>query len=177
MSFLPSRIGVRLFTTLGSAALCCTLAHAQQPYKVLDHWKIGGTGGWDYLLADPSAHLLYVTHGPRVEVIDTDTGKPVAAITGLKGTHGIALDSDGKFGYISDGGSNDVLVFDRHSFKTVTTVPAGTGTPVPCGSRRSTDSRHRSRSRRASPCSSLATTESRSRTARTPTSTAVSRAV
>ena len=126
MPFLPSRIGVRLFTTLGAVALGCTLAHAQQPYKVLDHWKIGGTGGWDYLLADPSTHLLYVTHGPRVEVIDTDTGKPVAAITGLKGTHGIALDADGKFGYISDGGSNDVLVFDRHSFKTVTTVPAGT---------------------------------------------------
>ena len=32
----------------------------------------------------------------------------------------------GKFGFVSDGGSNDVLVFDRHSFATVATVPAGT---------------------------------------------------
>src|SRR5665213_3067200 len=79
-------------------------AAAQQPYQVLDHWTIGGTGGWDYLLADPSAHLLYVTHGPRVEVIDTSTGKPVGAITGLKGTHGIAPNPDAKFGYISDRG-------------------------------------------------------------------------
>ncbi len=87
---------------------------------------IGGTGGWDYLLTDPASHLLYVTHGPRVEVIDSVTGKPVAAITGLKGTHGIALDSDGKYGYISDGGANAVVVFDRRDFKTVASIPAGT---------------------------------------------------
>ncbi len=108
-------------------ALCGLLvasAHAQ--YQVLDHWKIGGTGGWDYLLADPGAHLLYVTHGPRVEIVDTNTGKPAGAITGMKGTHGIALNTDGKTGYISDGGSNNVLVFDRHDFHTITTIPTGT---------------------------------------------------
>ena len=107
-------------------ALSAGVLAAQQPYSVVDHWKLGGTGGWDYLLADPSAHLLYVTHGPRVEVVDTTTGKAVGAITGMKGTHGIALDSDGKTGYISDGGGNAVVVFDRKSFQTLATVPAGT---------------------------------------------------
>jgi YVTN family beta-propeller protein len=99
---------------------------AQQPYHIIDHWKLGGEGGWDYLLADPSAHRLYVTHGPRVEVLDTTTGKPVGAITGLHGTHGIALDTDGKLGYISDGGGNAVVVFDRATLATVATIPAGT---------------------------------------------------
>jgi YVTN family beta-propeller protein len=98
---------------------------AQSPYSIIDQWKIGGTGGWDYLTTDPAAHILYVTHGPRVEVIDTTTGKPIGAITGMKGTHGVALDVSGKFGYISDGGSNAVVVFDRHSFATVATIPAG----------------------------------------------------
>ncbi len=112
-------------STLAACALT-TSASAQQPYHVIDHWRVGGTGGWDYLLADPSAHLLYVTHGPRVEVIDTQTGKSVGAITGLKGTHGVALDPDGKFGYISDGGANAVVVFDRKTFATVASVPAGT---------------------------------------------------
>jgi YVTN family beta-propeller protein len=106
--------------------LCVSCASAQPSYKVVDHWKLGGTGGWDYLLADPSAHLLYVTHGPRVEVIDTRTGKAVGAITGLKGTHGVALDPEGKFGYISDGGANAVIVFDRKTFATVATISAGT---------------------------------------------------
>ncbi|KAA6456033.1 YncE family protein [Acidobacteria bacterium AB60] len=99
---------------------------AQQPYKVIDQWKIGGEGGWDYLTVDPSAHHLYVTHGPRVEVIDTQTGKPVGAITGLKGTHGVALDDSGKLGYISDGGANEVVVFDRSSLEKVASIPVGT---------------------------------------------------
>jgi YVTN family beta-propeller protein len=107
-------------------AVSASCAVAQQPYQIVDHWMIGGTGGWDYLLADPSAHLLYVTHGTRVEVLDTNTGKVTGAITGLKGTHGIALDDAGKYGYISDGGANAVVVFDRHSFATVTSIPAGT---------------------------------------------------
>ena len=117
-------------TVLGMLSLAASFAtgasaHAQAPYKVVDHWKIGGAGGWDYLLTDPKAHLLYVTHGPRVEVVDVTTGKPVGAITGLKGTHGVALDPEGRFGYVSDGQGNDVLIFDRKSFATITTVPAG----------------------------------------------------
>ncbi len=114
--------------SLAAMALCAsaTCAFAQQPYSVIDHWKIGGTGGWDYLLADPSSHRLYITHGPRVEVLDTQTGKPVGAITGLKGTHGVALDPDGRFGYISDGGANAVVVFDRKTLAAVASIPAGT---------------------------------------------------
>ena len=101
-------------------------ASAQAGYKVADHWKLGGAGGWDYLQVDPSAHLLYVTHGPRVEVVDTTTGKAVGAITGLKGTHGVVLDPDGTVGYISDGQGNDVAIFDRKSFTITATVPTGT---------------------------------------------------
>ena len=116
---------------IAAAILCGVIAAplllaGQQPYHVIDHWKLGGEGGWDYLLADSAAHRLYITHGPRVEVLDTTTGKPVGAITGLHGTHGIALDNAGKFGYVSDGGGNAVIVFDRASLATVATVPAGT---------------------------------------------------
>src|SRR5579862_51145 len=60
---------------------------AQSTYHVVDRWTIGGDGGWDYLLADGTAHRLYVTHNARVEVIDTTTGKAVGAVTGLKSTH------------------------------------------------------------------------------------------
>lgn len=122
------RFGFRkLFRSGGAAALVVsTMAFAQAPYKVVDHWKIGGAGGWDYLLADPAAHLLYVTHGPSVEVLDTKTGKLVSSITGLQGTHGVALDGDGRFGYISDGRANAVVVFDRKTFAKLATIPTGT---------------------------------------------------
>src|SRR3984957_18531471 len=101
-------------------------ALAQKPYIVQDKWKVGGEGGWDYLTADSAAHRLYITHGGRVEVLDSATGKSIGAITGLKGTHGVALDENGKFGYISDGGANAVVVFDRATLATVASIPAGT---------------------------------------------------
>src|ERR1700683_4350881 len=110
----------------GAILLVPSAALAQKPYSLLTHWKIGGEGGWDYLTSDPKAHRLYVTHGPRVEVVDTDSGKVVGSIAGLTGTHGVALDDTGKYGYISDGGANAVVVVDRASLTTVASIPAGT---------------------------------------------------
>src|SRR5579863_687546 len=130
--FLPRRI--RAFASIIAAAsfafafaFAAPLAAplAAQPYKILDSWKIGGDGGWDYLLADPPAHRLYLTRGNHVDAVDTQSGKVVGSITGLHGTHGVALDTEGKFGYISDGGGNAVVVFDRSSFAAVATIPTG----------------------------------------------------
>src|SRR5271168_313934 len=112
--------------SFAGALLAPAAARAQKPYSVLTKWTIGGEGGWDYLTSDSKAHRLYVTHGPRVEVLDSDTGKVVGSITGLKGIHGVALDDSGKYGYVSDGGANAVVVFDRTSFATVASIPAGT---------------------------------------------------
>ncbi len=63
-----------------------------QSYHVAEHWKIGGQGSWDYLLSDDAAHRLYIAHNARVEVVDSSTGELIGAVTGLKSTHGIALD-------------------------------------------------------------------------------------
>ncbi|MES2390513.1 MAG: YncE family protein [Acidobacteriota bacterium] len=127
-SFLVRLVRFETAIAIALAFTACTSlpALAQGPYRVLDTWKIGGAGGWDYLCEDPANHLLYVTHGPRVEILDTRTGKSAGAITGMKGTHGVALDTAGKLGFVSDGGSTEVLIFDRHTFETVAKVPAGT---------------------------------------------------
>ncbi|MGC2160290.1 MAG: YncE family protein [Silvibacterium sp.] len=102
------------------------MARAEGPYHVATQWKIGGDSGWDYLEVDPANHLLYVTHGDHVVVINPATGTVKADITGLKGTHGVVFDTSGKFGYISDGGANEVVVFDRKTDAIVARVPAGT---------------------------------------------------
>jgi YVTN family beta-propeller protein len=114
--------------TFFAAALCLTFlaAQAQGPYKVLNQWKLPDNGGWDYLLVDSSAHRVYITRGDHVDAVDTASGKLLGTISGLHGTHGVALDPDGKIGYISDGGGNAVVVFDRTNFSTVATIPTGT---------------------------------------------------
>jgi YVTN family beta-propeller protein len=113
-------------SVLVTAALFFLAAAASaQSYHVANRWKVGGQGGWDYLLSDDAAHRLYITHNSRVEVIDSATGKPIGAITGLKSTHGIALNPDGKTGYISDGAGNAIVVFNRADFSVQATIPAG----------------------------------------------------
>jgi YVTN family beta-propeller protein len=111
-----------VFAAVFSFAAVC----AAQNYHVAEQWKIGGQGGWDYLLSDDGAHRLYIAHNSRVEVVDTTTGKPLGAITGLKSTHGIALNPDGKIGYITDGAGNAIVVFNRSDFSVKATVSAGT---------------------------------------------------
>lgn len=94
-------------------------------FKVINTWKLGGDGSWDYLKVDEAAHLLYIARLNRIMVVDTQTGKLVTEIGGLQRTHGVALDDKGKIGYISDGGAGSVLAFDRSTFKVIATVPAG----------------------------------------------------
>ena len=67
------------------AALCFSItapsvALAQGSYHLITQWKVGGEGGWDYIAADARAHRVYVTHGGRVEVLDTGSGKRLVVL-------------------------------------------------------------------------------------------------
>ncbi len=126
VALLYGLLGAVLSMAAQQPQAASTLTPADKPYKIIDRWKVGGEGGWDYLLADPPVHRLYITRGARVDVIDMQTGKLSGSIAGLHGTHGVALDDAGKFGYISDGGGNAVVVFDRATLATVAIIPAGT---------------------------------------------------
>jgi YVTN family beta-propeller protein len=109
-----------------AAFLSLAAVAVAQNYHVSDRWKLGGQGGWDYLLSDDAAQRLYITHNSRVEVVDSRTGKLIGAVTGLKSTHGVALNPNGKVGYISDGAGNAIVVFDRATLSITATIPAGT---------------------------------------------------
>lgn len=115
-----------LATSFFCALLAPAVASAQKPYRVQTRWTIGGEGGWDYLTADPTAQRIYITHGTRVEVVSTASGKVIGSIDGLQGIHGVALDHAGKFGYISDGRAGMVVVFDRTSLQKLASIPVGT---------------------------------------------------
>jgi DNA-binding beta-propeller fold protein YncE len=108
------------------AASPITVFAAEGPYKATADWKIGGEGGWDYLTVDPDAHLLYIARGNRVQIVDTQSGQLKNEITGLSHTHGVALNPDGKIGYISDGGANVVKVFNRDNDAIIVSIPTGT---------------------------------------------------
>jgi YVTN family beta-propeller protein len=94
-------------------------------YKIVNKIKIGGGGRWDYAYADSANHRLYVSHGTQTEVIDTTTDTLVGTIPGTTGVHGIAIAGDLGRGYTSDGGDNDVTVFDLKTLKVLSKVKTG----------------------------------------------------
>ena len=98
--------------TLLTAGLVIATAFAAEGYKVLNKIKIGGTGGWDYVALDNTNRRIYASHGTIVEVVDPDAGKVVGQITQLHGVHGIAIAPELNKGFISNGQSNSVTVFD-----------------------------------------------------------------
>src|SRR5215467_3633436 len=93
-------------------AVLAASAFGAEGYKVINKIKIGGTGGWDYVALDPVNRRLYASHGSVVEVVDPDAGKVVGQITQLHGVHGIAIANDLNKGFITNGQSNSVTVFD-----------------------------------------------------------------
>ena len=96
-------------------ALVAVAAFAAEGYKVLNKYKIGGTGGWDYVAVDSAAGRIYASHGTEVDVVDANSGKLVGKIEQLHGVHGIAIAADLGKGFISNGQSNSVTVFDLKS--------------------------------------------------------------
>ena len=58
-------------------ALVATAGFAAEGYKVLNKIKIGGAGGWDYVVADDAHHRLYVSHGASVSVLATRRPRPL----------------------------------------------------------------------------------------------------
>jgi DNA-binding beta-propeller fold protein YncE len=95
-----------------TAGLLASAAFGAEGYKVINKIKVGGTGGWDYVTLDNTNRRLYVSHGTAVEVVDPDAGKVVGRIDQLHGVHGIAIAADLGKGFITNGQSNSVTIFD-----------------------------------------------------------------
>ena len=95
-------------------------------YHLINTYKLGGEGGWDYLTIDSSSRRLYISRATHVMVINVDTGKSVGDIPDTPGVHGIALAPELGRGFVSNGRAGTITVFDTESLKEITnTVPAG----------------------------------------------------
>ncbi len=111
------------FLTLLLAAV--VLAATAPGYKVVNTYKLGGEGGWDYLTADASARRLYISRGTHVIVMDLDSGKTVGDIGDTPGVHGIALAPELGRGFVSNGREGTVSIFDIKTLATSNKVKVG----------------------------------------------------
>jgi YVTN family beta-propeller protein len=108
-----------------SLSLLAASAQTAGSYHVTKKIPIAGEGSWDYLTVDESARRLYVSHGTQVEVLDVDSGAIVGKIANTLGVHGIAIAPDLGRGFVSNGQSSTVTIFDLKTLKTIADVPTG----------------------------------------------------
>lgn len=111
-----------------SASAELPFAGIQKPhYHIAKKISIPGTGFWDYMYCDGRDHLLFISHGTHVQVLDTNSYKLVGDILHTDGVHGIAIDHKDGRGFTSNGRSNSVTIFNLKTFKTIAEVPVGNG--------------------------------------------------
>jgi YVTN family beta-propeller protein len=108
-----------------SLSLLAAAAQTAGGYHVIKKIPIPGEGSWDYLTVDEAARRLYVSHGTQVEVLDLDSGAIVAKIANTLGVHGIAIAPELGRGFVSNGQSSTVTIFDLKTLKTIAEVPTG----------------------------------------------------
>jgi DNA-binding beta-propeller fold protein YncE len=116
----------RLSLSILCVLLIAVAALAAAPgYHIVNTYKVGGDGGWDYLTADASARRIYISRATRVMVLDADSGKSVGEIADTPGVHGIALAPELGRGFTSNGREGTVSIFDIKTLATSSKVKVG----------------------------------------------------
>ena len=116
----------RWVVSIISLSLAAVALAATGPgYHVVTTYKLGGEGGWDYLITDADARRTYISRGTHVVVIDADTGKSVGDIADTPGVHGIALAPELGRGFTSNGREGTVSIFDIKTLATNSKVKVG----------------------------------------------------
>jgi DNA-binding beta-propeller fold protein YncE len=118
---------LKLSVVCALLVLTATLFAADQPkYQVLQHYVLGGDGGWDYLTVDSANHRIFISRATHVLVVDSETGKQIGDIPNTNGVHGIALVPKYGKGFISNGRAGTITIFDLKTLKATGEAKAGT---------------------------------------------------
>jgi DNA-binding beta-propeller fold protein YncE len=111
---VPRFLSVELLVILAALGLILGAGPSQASpgYHIAHQVSLPGEEGWDMLAFEQGGHRLFISHGTRVLVMDTDTLKVVGEVADTQGVHGIALAPELGRGYISAGRANTIVVFD-----------------------------------------------------------------
>jgi hypothetical protein len=108
-------------------ALSASVGTAQQSggrYHITKTFELGGDGAWDYIVPVPSEHRVYIGRTDRVMVVDTNDGKLVGEVMGIKGAHGTAIAEMSGHGFATSGNDQSIVMFDLKTFKELARIPA-----------------------------------------------------
>jgi hypothetical protein len=107
-----------MLSSLGSAQSAATAG----PYKVLKTAKVGGEGGYDYILADSEARRLYIPRGGQtggqVMVFNLDTLDSAGSIPDVR-SGGATVDPKSHHGFST---TKPLTMWDANTLKVIKTI-------------------------------------------------------
>lgn len=110
---------------LFASVLACPFLSAQgTSYHIAHESLLGGDGGWDYVIPDPSLHRLFIARQTRLMVVDENTGKLIGEVDGIHGAHGTAIAPGTGHGFATSDQDRSIVMFDPKSLKVLSRIPA-----------------------------------------------------
>jgi DNA-binding beta-propeller fold protein YncE len=93
-------------------------------YHLTQTIPLGGGVKWDYLHFDAATQRVFISQGDELTVVDAHSGKISGHVTGLRGSHGIAIDPKTGFGYADSSDTKTISIFNLKTLTVVQTMPA-----------------------------------------------------
>jgi len=112
------RFGLTLSLSTALTAVSIAAGASAPNMAVLQHWKLGGAGGWDYIAVDAKGRL-FISRSTRVDVVSVESGKLIGSIPDTEGVHGIAFAPGLNRGFTSNGRANSVTAFELDTLKVI----------------------------------------------------------
>ncbi len=90
-------------------------------------YEIGGTGGTDYVVAEPGTGRVFVSRQTHVMVVDANTGTVLYDIPDTPRMHGIGLVAKYNHGFTTNAGDSTLTMFDLTTYAAIKKIPVKVG--------------------------------------------------
>jgi DNA-binding beta-propeller fold protein YncE len=105
------------------ATLLASPAFAQS-YHLVKTVPLPGPAHWDYVHYEAAQNRVYISQFSQMAVLNATTFALIGEVTGLNGSHGVAIDDAAGLGYADSGKAQTISIFDLKTLKTTKTMPA-----------------------------------------------------
>src|SRR5258708_5361830 len=109
-----------------ATSLAATFIGHAQTFKV-DKVDIKGDGGTDYVAVEAATGHVFVSRGTHMMVVEGSTGKVLGDIVNTPGVHGAGIATKHGHGFTTNGGDQNVTMFDLKTFEVIKQIKVGPG--------------------------------------------------
>src|SRR5437868_10107872 len=112
---------------LSFAAGLTVAAASDAPKFNVEKFDIQGEGGTDYVAAEAATGRVFVSRATHMMVVDGATGKVLGDIPNTPGVHGAGLATKAGHGFTTNGGDQNVTMFDLKTLAVIKQIKVGPG--------------------------------------------------